>query len=124
MGAVQMHVHAESVARNGQSALAKETPRVIQSLSLEREGKIMRQDELVAAHVRALINSGELQPGDKLPTQAEIAESLGVNRNSVFWGLAALRSEGVIIGVRGGRAVVAKRGEAEASGDAEVTEEL
>lgn len=85
----------------------------------------MRQDELVAAHVRALIKSGELRPGDRLPwTQAELAELLSVNRNSVFWGLATLRSEGLIIGVQGGRAVVARWNEPEASGDDEVTEAL
>lgn len=68
----------------------------------------MRQDERVAAHVRALIEAGELNPGDRLPTQAELADQLGVNRNSVFWGLATLRAEGIIIGVQGGRAVVAE----------------
>lgn len=91
----------------------------------------MRQDERVAAHVRALIEaglkSGTIKPGDRLPfTQAELADQLGVNRNSVFWGFATLRAEGVIIGVQGGRAVVAEppagsgpEGPSDADGSAE-----
>jgi DNA-binding FadR family transcriptional regulator len=83
---------------------------------VERERNTgVRQDELVAAHVRALIETGlregELRPGDKLPfTQGELAAALGVNRNSVYWGLTTLRREGLIIGVQGGRAVIAPAG--------------
>lgn len=107
-----MHVHADVLLIGGQPVLAKESPRVIQSPRWRGKGT-MRQDERVAAHVRALIEaglkSGDLKPGDKLPfTQAELAEQLGVNRNSVFWGLATLRAEGIIIGIQGGRAVVAE----------------
>lgn len=84
----------------------------------------MGQDELVAAHVRALIRSGELKPGDRLPwTHEQLAELLGVNRNSVYWGLTTLRRERLIIGVRGGRAVVAGTNE-DANGEDSVTEEL
>jgi DNA-binding FadR family transcriptional regulator len=107
---MQMHVHGKPTALDGHPVLAKESPRVIQSPRWRGKGtRDMRQDELVAAHVRGLIESGKIKPGDKLPfTQAELAEILGVNKNSVFWGLATLRAEGVIIGVQGGRAVVPK----------------
>jgi len=65
----------------------------------------------VRALIEAGLRKGELHPGDKVPfTQAELAERLGVNRNSVYWGLAALRAEGLIIGIQGGRAVIARRG--------------
>jgi DNA-binding FadR family transcriptional regulator len=67
----------------------------------------MRKDEMVAAHVRALIASRRLKPGDKLPTQQELADELNVSKNAVFWGLTSLRAEGLIIGIQGGRARVA-----------------
>lgn len=108
-----MHVHESGStghhAGGVTALLAKETARVIQSLSPERERNTMRQDEIVAAHVRAQIRSGELKPGDRLPTQAEMAVALGVNKNSVFWGCAALRADGIIVSVQGGRAVVSAR---------------
>src|SRR5688572_13161595 len=110
-----MHVHGNRLLLKDQPPLANESQCVIQSPRWRGKGtpRTMRQDERVAAHVRALIDaslrSGEIKYGDKLPfTQAELAEQLGVNKNSVFWGLAALRAEGIIIGVQGGRAVVAK----------------
>ena len=109
-----MHGHVSPVG--AQRVLAKGSRGVIQSSRWRGKGpRAVRQDELVAAHVRALIEAGlrkgELRPGDKVPfTQAELAERLGVNRNSVYWGLAALRAEGLIIGVQGGRAVIARRG--------------
>ena len=42
------------------------------------------------------ILSGNLKPGDKLPTENELAESLGVGRNSVRKAIKMLSSFGVI----------------------------
>jgi len=42
------------------------------------------------------ILSGRLKPGDKLPTEIELAENLGVSRNSVREGIKMLSSFGVI----------------------------
>ena len=46
--------------------------------------------------ITAEILSGHLKPGDKLPTEIELAESLGVGRNSVREAIKMLSSFGVI----------------------------
>ena len=46
--------------------------------------------EHVVAHVRALIEKGELRPGDRLPPERELAVQIGVSRPSVRAGLQAL----------------------------------
>ena len=43
----------------------------------------------------AIIN-GELKPGDKLPTEAELSESMGVGRNSVREAIKILEAYGVV----------------------------
>ena len=42
----------------------------------------------------AIIN-GELKPGDKMPTEAELADSMGVGRNSVREAVKILEAYGV-----------------------------
>lgn len=60
-----------------------------------------RPAEGVAAHFRALIQSGELAVGHRLPPQRELAKSLGVSRQTVFEALAALEQEGYVDTLRG-----------------------
>ena len=45
--------------------------------------------------------SGELKPGDKLPTEAELSQKMGVGRNSVREAIKMLSSIGVVEAVRG-----------------------
>jgi len=45
--------------------------------------------------------SGELKPGDKLPTEVELAQKLGVGRNSVREAIKMLSSVGVVEAIRG-----------------------
>lgn len=52
--------------------------------------------ELVVAHVRALIDQGQLKPGDRLPAERELAVQIGVSRPSVRAGLRALAAMGVV----------------------------
>jgi GntR family transcriptional repressor for pyruvate dehydrogenase complex len=52
--------------------------------------------EHVVAHVRALIERGELRPGDRLPPERELAVQIGVSRPSVRAGLQALSAMGVV----------------------------
>jgi GntR family transcriptional repressor for pyruvate dehydrogenase complex len=52
--------------------------------------------EHVVAHVRALIEKGELRPGDRLPPERELAVQIGVSRPSVRAGLQALSAMGVV----------------------------
>ena len=52
--------------------------------------------------------SGELKPGDKLPTEAELARKLGVGRNSVREAIKMLSAIGVVKAVRGSGIYIAK----------------
>ena len=52
--------------------------------------------EIVVQHVRALIERGELRPGDRLPPERELAVQLGVSRPSVRAGLRSLAAIGVL----------------------------
>src|SRR6478609_6110270 len=52
--------------------------------------------EIVVQHVRALIERGELRPGDRLPPERELAVQLGVSRPSVRAGLRSLAAIGFL----------------------------
>ena len=51
--------------------------------------------QLVIDHVRGEILHGNLVPGDRLPGERELAEQLGISRNSVREGLRILENMGV-----------------------------
>ena len=55
----------------------------------------------VVAYVRRLIESGELNAGDKLPPERELVELIGVSRASVRAGLQSLATVGVVDSRRG-----------------------
>ncbi|MCS0600568.1 GntR family transcriptional regulator [Streptomyces sp. LP11] len=62
----------------------------------------------IADALRDRIRSGELWPGQRLPTQARLADEFGVERGAVREALRVLRSERLLTGVsRGSPAVVA-----------------
>lgn len=52
--------------------------------------------------------SGELKPGDKLPTEAELSQKMGVGRNSVREAIKMLSSIGVVEAVRGSGIYIAE----------------
>jgi GntR family transcriptional repressor for pyruvate dehydrogenase complex len=60
-------------------------------------GKIFEgSTEQVIAHVRQLIVSGAVKPGDRLPPERELAVEIGVSRPTVRAGLRALAAMGVV----------------------------
>jgi GntR family transcriptional regulator, transcriptional repressor for pyruvate dehydrogenase complex len=61
----------------------------------------------VVEHVRRLIESGGLKPGDRLPGERDLAQELGVSRPSVRSGLEALESMGVVVSRRGAGTFIA-----------------
>lgn len=61
----------------------------------------------VAASIRREIVRGRLTPGDKLPTEQQLATLLGVSRNVVREGIAELRNAGLVISRQGVGAFVA-----------------
>jgi GntR family transcriptional regulator len=80
--------------------------RVVQKYdaSMSSTKAIMRVDphspvplhEQVAAALRRAIGDGEAGPGERLPPARDLAAVLGVNANTVFRALRALRDEGLI----------------------------
>jgi GntR family transcriptional regulator, transcriptional repressor for pyruvate dehydrogenase complex len=61
----------------------------------------------VVEHVRSLIEQGGLRPGDRLPSERDLALELGVSRPSVRSGLEALESMGVVVSRRGAGTFIA-----------------
>lgn len=55
----------------------------------------------LAAQLREQIRSGDLAPGARVPTEAELAERHSTSRNTVRLALNLLRTEGLLISQRG-----------------------
>ncbi|MFK3980743.1 GntR family transcriptional regulator [Micromonospora sp. NPDC050397] len=55
----------------------------------------------MAAELREQIRSGELRPGQRLPSERDLAETYGVSRLTASRAVAVLRNEGLIVSVRG-----------------------
>src|SRR6201986_1314407 len=56
----------------------------------------------VVAHVRGLIASGKLHPGDRLPPERELARELKISRSSLRAGIGFLSALGVLKSRPGG----------------------
>jgi GntR family transcriptional regulator len=52
--------------------------------------------EQVAGALRRAIAEGEAKPGERLPPARDLATVMGVNANTVFRALRALREEGLV----------------------------
>ena len=63
--------------------------------------------ERVAEHIRRLIETGDLHPGDRLPGERDLARALGVSRPTVRSGLKALEAMGVVLSRRGAGTFIA-----------------
>ena len=63
------------------------------ALRIERKPKL---SESVVAAIRKQLQAGEIQPGQKLPTEGQLTETFGVSRTVVREALAKLASEGLV----------------------------
>lgn len=63
----------------------------------------------IAASLSAEISEDRYRPGDKLPTEAELALRFGVNRHTVRHALAALAAQGLVHSRRGAGVFVTAR---------------
>ena len=54
-------------------------------------------NELVVRHVRELIIRGKFSPGQRLPTERELVQDIGVSRTSVRAGLQTLAAKGLLV---------------------------
>jgi len=57
--------------------------------------------EQVAEHITARIEAGDLQPGQRLPPERDLAVEYGVAYNTMRAALAMLRDRGLIITMHG-----------------------
>lgn len=57
--------------------------------------------EVVFEEIQRLVTDGELQPGDRLPSETELAERFGVGRSSIREAMRALQLLGVIEVIQG-----------------------
>ncbi|MCL4817614.1 MAG: FadR family transcriptional regulator [Vicinamibacteria bacterium] len=62
---------------------------------------------LVVAHVRQLIEAGQLRPGDRLPPERDLAQAIGVSRPTLRSGLRTLQAMGAIEARQGAGTFVA-----------------
>jgi GntR family transcriptional regulator len=63
----------------------------------------------VANEIRAMILRGELAPGDKIPSENQLADQFEVTRSTVRKGIALLRMEGLVTSHQGKGAFVRER---------------
>lgn len=61
----------------------------------------------VAERIAALISSGKLPPGSRLPAEWELMDAMGVSRTVVREAVAALRADGLVVTRQGSGAFVA-----------------
>lgn len=76
-----------------------------------REKKMTAKYVKLADTIREQIKSGELRPGDKLPSISQLREEYGISYGSVRGAMLVLKAEGLIEG-RQGEAVYVKDREA------------
>ncbi|MFI8948027.1 winged helix-turn-helix domain-containing protein [Streptomyces sp. NPDC053750] len=71
-----------------------------ENVSVNRSRRLSSQE--IADILRERIRGGELKAGDRLPTQAELAEEFGVERGAVRQSLRALQEDGLLTNVSKG----------------------
>jgi GntR family transcriptional regulator len=73
---------------------------IIQTMEVNRNDSLALHVQ-VAAEIRRAIADGEAAPGERLPPATDLADVLGVNKNTVIRALHLLRDEGLIDFTRG-----------------------
>jgi DNA-binding GntR family transcriptional regulator len=68
-------------------------------MAVKRHGRTSLKEQ-IADELRQQIGDGTLKPGEKLPTEAELADRHGVHRNTVREAMSILVNEGLVISAR------------------------
>ncbi len=69
---------------------------VVYDPSMAGSGSRLTKYEIVRAHILQLIEDGSVQVGDNLPGEMELAEALGVSRNTVRHAFSELVQRGIV----------------------------
>lgn len=78
----------------------------VQKLDFDRPLERMPVGEMVARRILDMVKAGTLKPGDQLPTERDLAQSLNVSRPSVREAIRGLAILGVVRTVQGGGAYI------------------
>lgn len=89
---------ADGFRWRGTSAMTTVTGGRERSLPVQRVRPAYQQ---VADQLRDLVTRGELAPGDRLPSESELASLFGVSRSTVREALRVLTSGGLLVTTRG-----------------------
>jgi GntR family transcriptional repressor for pyruvate dehydrogenase complex len=103
----------ERAANRGASNRTIESPASFQRIKTERAF------EGIASQIRSLLANGRLRPGDRLPSERDLAEQFGVSRNTVREALRSLENAGLLRlqkGHTGGAFIAESAGSAVVSG--------
>ena len=73
---------------------------MVNRIRLDKQSKVPIQHQL-KRHIQFLIFSEEMREGDRLPSSRDLAEDLGVNRNTVSQVYSELEQEGWVRGKAG-----------------------
>ncbi len=76
--------------------MKKEAPKEVQDNTPNGATPHSQLTMQVVEHVRALIASGEVRPGDRLPPERELARKLQISRSSLRAGIGFLSAMGVL----------------------------
>lgn len=86
----------------------QDSPREVRQMTAARQdGRPLHHQ--ILDELRRQIHSGDLGPGDALPSESDLMERFGVARGTVRQALAALRADGSVGGPRGRPPVVRDR---------------
>lgn len=88
---------------DGQSERPAEWPRLLGSWA---DGEAPLNEQLAGA-IGGLVRSGDLRPGDRLPSERDLAQQLGVSRTTVVSAYERLRTDAIIRSRRGSGSRVA-----------------
>ncbi len=83
------------------------SPHVFDSLKIDEKSGVPVWVQ-IRNHIYFLIKSGQVKPGDVLPTVRELAVKLGVNYNTVHKVYQDLEADGLVNSGRGKRTTVAE----------------
>jgi GntR family transcriptional regulator len=80
----------------------------LENLALDRDEAHVPLYVQIAEHMLGRIESGELNPGDRLPAERELSDILGVNRLTLRRAFRVLEDQGLLIRRRGSGTFVAQ----------------
>jgi GntR family transcriptional repressor for pyruvate dehydrogenase complex len=83
--------------------MSKKTKMATRPARRRSDSRVPKAGEMLAAHLRQRIISGEIKEGDRLPTERKLMEQFGVSRATFREAFRVLEAEGLVSVSRGAR---------------------